>query len=115
VEAVYGTNGWHTEPYYPIGSPFILDAANYIVEISTPVEYWVAGTGTKTETYLEDRKITTFNANMVRDFAFAVSPYFMRESIVTPSGSVEIHLYHYTEDLPMEHILNTAVSAMVFF
>jgi len=115
VEAVMGPAGFHTEPYYPIGSPFILDAANYIVEISTPVEYWVAGTGTKTETYLEDRKITTFNANMVRDFAFAVSPYFMRESIVTPSGSVEIHLYHYTEDLPMEHILNTAVSAMVFF
>ena len=114
-EAVFGPNGWHTEPFYPMGSPFILDVANYTVEITTPIGYVVAGTGTKTETYLDDYLITTFTAQMTRDFAFAISPYFRRSAQVTPSGLVEIVLYYYTPTLPVDHILNVAVEVIVFF
>jgi len=115
IEAVFGSQGWYTEPYYPIGRPFILDVANYTVEITTPIGYEVAGTGTKTETVLDDRKITTFTAQLTRDFAFAISPYFRRITQTTPSGSVEIHLYYYTSTMPADRILNVAVEAMTFF
>jgi len=115
VEAVFGSQGWHTEPYYPIGTPFILEAANYVVEIITPPDYTVAGTGSKIESTLDDRKITRFTVQMAaRDFAFAISPNFRRTSQITPSG-VEISLYYYTNDLPVNHILNTAVETMTFF
>ena len=90
VEAVFGPSGWHRPPYYPTGNPFILDIANYTVEIITPLGYTVAGTGVKTETYLDEHKITSFTAQMTRDFAFAISPHFNRASTMTNSGAVEI-------------------------
>ena len=114
VEAVFGEGGWHTEPFYQVGNPFLLDVASYTVEITTPLGYIVAGSGTKTETDLDNHKVTTFTAHMSRDFAFAISPYFRRASQVTPSG-VEISLYHYTPDLPTEHILNAAMETIMFF
>jgi hypothetical protein len=116
VEAVFDANSraWHTEPYYPVGTPFILDIASYTVEITTPLGYMAAGTGIKTETELDDQRVTTFTANMSRDFAFAISPYFQRATQLTPSG-VEINLYHYSPYMPAERILNAAVEAMTFF
>jgi len=112
--AVFGDRGWHTEAIYPVGSPFIQEAANYTVTITTPLGYVVAGTGAKTETDLDNRRVTTFNAQMTRDFAFAISPYFQRVTQMTPSGR-EINLYHYTLGLAAEHILNVAADAMTFF
>jgi len=114
VEAVFGPGGWHREPYYPVGRPFIQGVANYIVDITTPIGFTVAGTGTKTENYLYDRKITTFTAHLARDFAFAISPYFHRSGITTPSG-VGINLYHYTPDLDVERILYVAAEAVLLF
>lgn len=115
VEAIFDRQGWHRPVYYPTGNPFILDVANYTVEITTPIDYIVAGTGVKTETYLDERKITSFTAQMTRDFAFAISPYFNRTSVMTDSGAVEIVLYHYTANLPTDHILNVASETFAFF
>ena len=114
VEALMGPEGWCVQPYYPIGVPFMLGVANYMVEITTPIGYMVAGTGAKTENTLDDRIITNFTAQTARDFAFAISDNFNRESAITPSGT-EIFLYHYTEDLPIDRILNVAVETMTFF
>ena len=114
VEAVFGDDGWHTEPIYPVGNPFILDVANYTVEITTPMGYVVAGTGAKTETRRYDQMVTTFTASMVRGFAFAISPHFMRASATTPTGSTVV-LYHYTPDLDTEYILSVATETMAFF
>ena len=96
-------------------SPFVLDVANYAVEITTPIGYTVAGTGIKTETYLDDQKITAFTAQMTRDFAFAISPYFQRTTTMASSGVVEIILYHYSPNLPTEHILSAAEETINFF
>ena len=115
VEAVISQHGWYIEPFYPVGTPFILDVSNYTVEITTPIGFAVAGTGLKTETYLDYNKITTFTAQVSRDFAFAISPYFQRSSIMSPSGLVEISFYHYSPDLPIEHILNIAAETLTFF
>ena len=114
VEAVFGPEGWHIEPYYPVGRPFIQDVANYTVDITTPLGYIVAGTGVKTENYLYDSKITTFTAQLARDFAFAISPYFHR-SVKTTSTGVGINLYHYTSDLDVERILDVAADAITMF
>ena len=107
--AVYGEDGWLTPDFYPAGDPFILEMANFAVEIITPADYIVAGTGVKTgEIPVEDTntRVTTFVANNTRDFAFAVSSYFRQEWISSDSG--DIHLYYFTEDLPVDLILDIA-------
>jgi len=88
---------------------------SFTVEITTPHSYQVAGTGTKTETYFDELKVTAFSAFPTRDFAFAISPYFQRSSVMSPSGLVEINFYHYSEGLPIEHIQNVAAETFSFF
>lgn len=114
VLSIYDKDGWHTEPYYPAGDPFILETANYWVEISAPTGYEVAGTGVKQENTLEDKTVTVFTANMTRDFAFALSPAYKIAETVTNSN-VDIQFYYYTEALDTESILNTAKSAVEYF
>ncbi|MCL2287507.1 MAG: hypothetical protein FWC32_14235 [Firmicutes bacterium] len=103
VLPVYSKNGWHVEPFYPIGSPFFLETANYHVEVTTPLGYNVVGTGHKIEDICYDSgtKTTRFAANMVRDFAFAVlSSYYNSIGITTDTG-VDIY-FHYRTDLVSE-------------
>lgn len=104
--AVFGEDGWHTESHYPAGSPFLLETANYRVEITTPSRYVVVGTGLRTEEVIgdTDTKITHFTAHQARDFAFAISPYFQNARISTESG-IDIHFYYYTETLLIDEIL----------
>ncbi|MCL2378445.1 MAG: M1 family metallopeptidase [Defluviitaleaceae bacterium] len=109
-------NGWLTPGYYPAGDPFILEMANFSVEIITPADYIVAGTGVKTgEIPVEDAdtRVTTFIAYNARDFAFAISPYFRQEWISTESG--DIHLYYFSDDLPVDIILDIARVSMDYF
>jgi len=114
--AVHAGDDWFTPGYYPAGDPFVLEMANFVVEIITPADYTVAGTGVKTgEIPVEDAdtRVTTFVANNTRDFAFAISPYFMQEWVSTDSG--DIHLYYFTEDLPVDMILEIARINMDYF
>jgi len=114
--AVYDNGGWYTPAHYPAGNPFVLEMANFAVEIITPADYIVAGTGVKTgEIPVEDTdtRVTTFVAHNARDFAFAISPYFRQEWISTESG--DIHLYYFTEDLPVDIILDIARVSMDYF
>jgi len=116
ILAVHGEDGWITPGYYPAGDPFILEMANFAVEIITPADYIVAGTGVKTgEIPVEDTdtRVTRFVANNTRDFAFAISPYFSQEWISTESG--DIHLYYFSEDLPVDMILDIARVSMEYF
>ncbi|MCL1842382.1 MAG: hypothetical protein FWF79_01065 [Defluviitaleaceae bacterium] len=107
---------WQTEAYYPAGSPFLLEAAEYRVEIITPMRYTVVGTGLRTEEVIADTdtKITIFTAHRVRDFAFAVSPYFNHSHVFTESG-IDIHLYFYSQDLDTEEVLDIARRTMEYF
>lgn len=99
VLSVYGEDGWHTDAFYPVGTPFFIETANYHVEITTPLGYTVVGTGLRTEEHIYDADITIthFSANMVRDFAFAVlSPHYEHSSIETESGVI-INFYFNSE------------------
>jgi hypothetical protein len=114
VLAVCDAGGWHTEPYYPAGDPFLLETANYTVEITTPDGYEVTGTGVKREEILEEKKVTTFTAKMTRDFAFALSPMYKIAEASTESGVV-IQLYYYSDSLRVDEIMAVSVSAMEYF
>ena len=113
VLAVFGEDGWVIPEYYPIGDPFVLGMASFEVEIITPVEYIVAGTGvTADEIILTDSRVTLFTANNVRSFAFAISPYFQRERVSTESG--DVHLYYYTQGLPIDSIMEIVSIGMEY-
>ena len=116
ILAVFGENGWHTEDFYPAGSPFILETASFHVEVTTPLRYTVVGTGLRTEEIFEDTdiKITTFTAQQVRDFAFAISHSFNHSRISTESG-VDIHFYHFTETIHADEVLAIAKDSMERF
>ncbi|MDR0273381.1 MAG: M1 family metallopeptidase [Clostridiales bacterium] len=111
-----GENGWHTEPYYRAGNPFLLETANYRVDVTTPARYVVVGTGLRTEEVIgdTDTKITHFTAHQARDFAFAVSPYFQHAYTSTES-SIDIHLYYYTDPLAVDDVLTSARRSIEFF
>jgi hypothetical protein len=109
-------SGWKAHAHYPAGSPFVLETANYQIEITTPIRYVVVGTGLRTEVVFgdTDTKITHFVAHQARDFAFAISPYFNHAHISTESG-IDIHFYYYTESLLVDEILEMASRSMSHF
>ena len=115
VLAVFGEDGWITPEYYPAGAPFVLGMASFEVEIITPVDYIVAGTGVMADeiTLTEaDTRVAFFTASNARSFAFAISPYFKREHIATDGG--DIHLYYYTDSLPIDNIIDIISASMEF-
>lgn len=111
--AVYGDGGWHREEMFAAGSPFILETASFHVEVTAPIAYTVVGTGLRSEETFEDTgiKITTFTAQQVRDFAFAVSRYFSHSRISTESG-IDIHFYSFTDTISTDGVLAAAKESM---
>ncbi|MDR1664686.1 MAG: M1 family metallopeptidase [Clostridiales bacterium] len=105
---------WATEPYYPAGDPFRLESANYTVEITTPSNYTVAGSGAKTEEVDEEKKVTTFSSRMARDFAFAVSANYKIIETVTESG-VRLQFYHYTDSLDLLKVMDTIAQGFTYY
>jgi hypothetical protein len=114
VLSVHDGQAWDTSPYYPAGEPFLLETAHYTVLVTTPPEYIVAGSGHKKEDMLEDKKLTTFTARMVRDFAFALSPEYAVAETVTESG-VDVLFYHYSDGLRVDEILDISKRSMEYF
>jgi predicted small lipoprotein YifL len=112
--AVHNGLGWDDAPYYPAGDPFLLETAHYTVLVTTPPEYTVAGTGHKKEEVMEDTKLTTFSARLVRDFAFAVSPVYRLAEAVTDTG-VDIHFYYYSDGLNVDEIMDIIKRSMEYF
>lgn len=95
ILAVYDAEGWHTEPYYPAGKPFYSNISNYSVKITTPAEYTVVGAGDASYTETGGKKITAFNAKMLREFAFAVSNGYKEAAGFSETG-VYIYFNHYS-------------------
>ena len=114
VLSVFDGEYWHTDAHYSVGHPFLLETANYSVEIVTPLRYTVVGTGLRTEEVTADTKVTRFSAHQARDFSFALSPYFQHAVTQTESG-INIHLYHYTDTLDSDEILYMMRQSMEHF
>ncbi len=114
--AVYDKEGWHTEPYYPAGEPFYTETSSYIVNIKTPANYTVVATGLETTTEIENKteKTTTITAKLARDFAFAISDSYVKDTVTTESG-IDINLYSYTNIPNKNEILRIAEESLNFF
>jgi len=114
--AVHGEHGWYTDAFYPVGSPFFFETANFHVSVQTPIRYHVVGSGHRVEELVDDTRITRFTT-MARDFAFVVlSPYYSQASILTANG-VEIN-FHYNSDganRRVDDVLEMARRSMEYF
>ena len=113
VACVYENGNFNTQGYNPNGDPFYSDMANYCVNITSAEQYVVASTGEKTNIKTEDGKTTTtFNGNMVRDFALVMSDKFEIVSDKTNNTTVE---YYYFNDQNPNKSLQASVDAIKTF
>lgn len=112
--AVYDKSGWNKSPYYPVGDPFYADISNYIVKVTTPKDYVVVATGEEEECEKEKDKITTINAQMVRDFAIAISNQFSKTSLETKEG-VDINFYYTDNNINSENILKISERSLRYY
>jgi len=115
ILAVYDDNGWHKDPFLPIGDPFYSDSSIYEVEISLPENYVLASTGELINTKKIDDYLTyTYEAYPVRDFAIM----FSKEYGVLEDNYHDINIYSFLigEDLEKnKNSLNFAKDAIDIF
>jgi len=69
ILSVYENGTWRTDPYCPIGDPFVSECANYTVTLSVP-DGWQCAATAKAE---KDGNLLRMRAEAVRDFTFALS------------------------------------------
>lgn len=81
IMAVFNEEGWHLDPYFPIGDPFYSEVASYEVTFEIPMDYVLATTGNITKKQeKKNRVIYSINAENVRDFALILSKDFQLAS-----------------------------------
>ena len=112
--AVFNHNGFNISLSHPAGDPYFSEIANYTVTIATPIEYTVVGTGAIKVVKHEDMRVTTFSAELVRDFAFALSSRFREMSYVGISG-IEVTMYYYTDISNVQAFLELADRSLYYF
>jgi len=115
ILAVYDDNGWHKDPFLPIGDPFYSDSSIYEVEISLTENYVLASTGELINTKKADDYISyTYEAYPVRDFAIM----FSKDYIVLEDKYQDINIYSYLVDEDLEknkNSLNFAKDSIAIF
>ncbi len=114
ILSVYDENGWYTGPASSINTPIYARSANFTVNITTPMKYTVAGTGFRTESESDGKKLTTFSAKMVRDFAFSMSADYTVSNLITPSG-YEIEYFSFTDRNEPELVLKAASDYLEYY
>lgn len=111
----YDKSGWRTDPYYPAGDPFYSDISNYEVKVTAPKEYEVIGTGDEVITEDGINNITTLSAEMVREFALAISRDYKVKTIKT-QNDVNINFYYYSNDVyNINDILKVAEKSINYY
>jgi len=98
ILAVYDDEGWHKDPFIPIGDPFYSDSSIYEVEIMLPEDYILASTGQLLDKREFDKYISyTYRTNPVRDFAIMFSKSY--EVLEDKFQDINIYSYLLEEDL----------------
>ena len=113
ILCVFENEKFNTNPYNSNGDPFYSDMANYCVSITTSKQYIVAGTGVKINEKIENnKKTTTFEAKVVRDFALVLSNKF---SVINQSyRNTNIEYYYFNDNEPNKS-LQAGVDAIKTF
>ena len=74
IPAPFENGAYRTDPYEPIGDPFLSDCANYTVTIDVPESYTCAGSGWPSVSSPSDGMTRfSFASPAVRDFALCIS------------------------------------------
>ena len=105
--------GFYECNYYGIGDPFYSECANYVVTISAPSEYKVAGGGEKVKEKTSNGvTTTTFSLKKARSFAMVLSKDFqIAEGNV---DDVKVSYYYYQDQSPKES-LKYALRSLTLF
>ena len=102
--------GWYGLNYFPVGDPYVTEAADYSVTITTTEGVIIAGTGT--ETHMGNR--WHYEAEQARSFAFAASDKY--EVASRTIDNVTIHSYYFPDSAsPGQAVLDTAAQAIELF
>lgn len=76
ILAVHDENGWHLDPYEPIGDPFYSETADYEVKVTLPAAYQLASSATDSaaivDTLASGQRTYHLQADDVRDFALVI-------------------------------------------
>lgn len=115
ILCIYDEEGWNLEPYYKLGDPFYSDIANYNVRITSDQNNIVASGGNIiSEELAEDKRIYEIEGKLIRDFAFALSPYFkIKEAKVE---NTNVRLYYLDEkSTTVRYAMNAATDSIRTF
>lgn len=83
--------GWYTFPYHPVGDPYVMEEADYYVQISAAESVTVVGSGTAER----DRGFWRYSIPQTRSFAFAASDEYLSHSVEV--GGVTVTSYYFPE------------------
>lgn len=88
----FGPNGWYTSIPSENADITYSDAAFYLVRVSAPRDWTLAGSGVEIEKHFEgERQLVTFAAGPARDDYLVASPHYARASL--PAGDVAVNGY----------------------
>ncbi|MBQ9795721.1 MAG: M1 family metallopeptidase [Clostridia bacterium] len=113
IICVFENGKFNTSGYNANGDPFYSEMANYCVDITADRQYIVAGSGEKFDEKIENgNKITSFKANVIRDFAIVMSKDFKVVSHNIDNINIE---YYYFNDTHAEQSLKAGADAIKTF
>ena len=86
--------GWYTFPYHPVGDSYVMEVADYEVQIQAPAGVTVVGSGSE-ERY---GNIWWYSISQARSFAFAASDQYLSYSTEINGTSVTSYYFPEHED-----------------
>ncbi|MFS0558874.1 M1 family metallopeptidase [Brevibacillus sp. 179-C9.3 HS] len=120
VLAVYDRDGWHLDPYEPVGDPFYSESADYEVNVTLPTDYQLASTATdqdakQTSTRVGEKTIH-LAADNVRDFALVVMDASYQQTESKVGQTVVRTWWRKTDDLSAaQQIHQAATESLAYF
>ena len=102
--------GWLETPWYPIGDPFVSEAADYTAVITATPGVTIVSGGDLTR----DRNVWRYDLPQARTFAFIASPFYWTLSLTSSDQAYEVStLWRHTSLAPIA--LETLIKAEHLF
>jgi hypothetical protein len=120
VLAVCDRNGWHLDPYEPIGDPFYSETSDYSVNATVPEGYQLASTADDRQeagfTSAPGLKTYRLRAENVRDFALVIMDRTYQRTETTVGGTTVRSWWRTTDDPGQARLVHdAAVKSFAYF
>ena len=95
---VYDDEGWHADPYVPLGDAYYSEAANFTLNLTLPETVTVAATGVEVarRAYSDGSLTLTYEAGAARDMTVVLGPVL--EMVSTTVGQTTINSFYLPGD-----------------